>query len=119
MWWFAHPHSPKVVRGDRLPRPAGAAGPVLRAYRQLHQRGVVGASYRPARGDLPQLDELPRHPSQLYEAALEGVVLFLILWFFSRRPRTERALYRLFLLGYGVLRSLVEFTREPDNFLDC
>jgi len=63
------------------------------------------------------VDELPRHPSQLYEAALEGVVLFLVLWLFSRKPRPTGAVSGLFLLGYGVLRFLVEFTREPDSFI--
>ena len=65
----------------------------------------------------PNVDEQPRHPSQLYEACLEGVVLFLILWLFSRKPRPTGAVSGLFLLGYGVLRFVVEFTREPDNFL--
>jgi phosphatidylglycerol---prolipoprotein diacylglyceryl transferase len=63
------------------------------------------------------VDELPRHPSQLYEAALEGVLLFVILWVFSRKPRPTGAVSGLFLLGYGVLRFFVEFTREPDSFL--
>jgi phosphatidylglycerol:prolipoprotein diacylglycerol transferase len=62
-------------------------------------------------------DTLPRHPSQLYEAALEGLVLFLILWFFSRKPRPLGAVSGVFLLGYGVLRFAVEYTREPDAFL--
>jgi phosphatidylglycerol:prolipoprotein diacylglycerol transferase len=63
------------------------------------------------------VDELPRHPSQLYEAGLEGALLFVILWFYSRKPRPAGAVSGLFLLGYGVLRFLVEFTREPDSFL--
>ena len=62
-------------------------------------------------------DGQPRHPSQLYEAALEGVALFLILWFFSRSPRPLGAVSGMFLLSYGSLRFLVEFTREPDDFL--
>lgn len=57
---------------------------------------------------------LPRHPSQLYEAALEGILLFLILWFFSRSSRPLKAISGLFLLGYGFFRSLVELVREPD-----
>jgi phosphatidylglycerol:prolipoprotein diacylglycerol transferase len=65
----------------------------------------------------PNVDEQLRHPSQLYEAGLEGVLLFLILWLFSRKPRPSGAVSGLFLLGYGALRFLVEFTREPDNFL--
>ena len=55
-----------------------------------------------------------RHPSQLYEAALEGLALFAVLWWFSRRPRPRMAVSGLFLLGYGAGRCLVEFAREPD-----
>lgn len=57
---------------------------------------------------------LARHPSQLYQAALEGVVLFLALWWFSARPRPRLAVSGLFLVLYGVFRILVEFAREPD-----
>ncbi len=57
---------------------------------------------------------LPRHPSQLYEALLEGVVLFIMVWWFSKRPRPLGAVSGLFLLGYGVFRFSVEFVREPD-----
>jgi len=60
---------------------------------------------------------LPRHPSQLYELALEGVALFLLLWWFSRRPRPVGSVSGLFLIGYGVARFLVEFVREPDAHL--
>lgn len=62
----------------------------------------------------PSAGPLPRHPSQLYEALLEGVVLFVILWAFSSKPRPVGAVSGLFLLGYGVFRFLVEFVREPD-----
>jgi phosphatidylglycerol:prolipoprotein diacylglycerol transferase len=55
-----------------------------------------------------------RHASQLYEAALEGVVLFLILFFYSRKPRPTMAVSGLFLIVYGVSRLAVEFVREPD-----
>jgi phosphatidylglycerol:prolipoprotein diacylglycerol transferase len=57
---------------------------------------------------------IARHPSQLYEALLEGVVLFLILWFFSARPRPTMSVTGLFLLCYGVFRFVVEFYRTPD-----
>ncbi len=57
---------------------------------------------------------VPRHPSQLYEVLLEGVVLFVVLWLFSRRPRPTMALSALFLMLYGVFRFLVEFVRVPD-----
>ena len=61
--------------------------------------------------------DLPRHPSQLYEFILEGLVLFALLWWFSRRWRPVGAVSGVFLIGYGTLRFLVEFTREPDGFL--
>lgn len=59
----------------------------------------------------------PLHPSQLYEAALEGLVLFAVLWWFSRRPRPRMAVSGLFLLLYGIFRSAVEFVRQPDAHL--
>ena len=62
----------------------------------------------------PQVDNLPRHPSPLYEAAGEGLLLFIILWFFSARQRARGAVSGVFLIGYGVLRSVMEFFREPD-----
>lgn len=60
---------------------------------------------------------VPRHPSQLYEAALEGVLLFALLWWYSSRPRPRGSVTGLFLLGYGAFRFLVEFTRQPDAHL--
>lgn len=65
----------------------------------------------------PEAGNLPRHPSQLYEAALEGVVLFLVLWFYSAKPRPPMAVSGLFLIGYGVFRVIIEFAREPDAHL--
>ncbi|MCG8324766.1 MAG: prolipoprotein diacylglyceryl transferase [Thiotrichales bacterium] len=55
-----------------------------------------------------------RHPTQIYEALLEGLVLFIILWWFSSRPRPLMSVSGLFLVGYGVFRFSVEFLREPD-----
>ena len=60
---------------------------------------------------------LPRHPSQLYQFALEGVLLFAILWLYSAKPRPTGAVSAMFLIGYGVLRFAAEFFREPDDFL--
>ena len=59
-------------------------------------------------------DSLARHPSQLYQFALEGVALFVILWWFSSRQRPRMAVSGLFLICYGVFRFLVEFVRQPD-----
>lgn len=57
---------------------------------------------------------MPRHPSQLYQFALEGVALFLILWLFSRKPRPTMAVSGMFALFYGIFRFIVEFVRVPD-----
>ena len=58
-----------------------------------------------------------RHPSQLYQFALEGVTLFFFLWWFSSRPRPRGQVSAMFLIGYGVLRFVAEFAREPDSFI--
>jgi len=58
-----------------------------------------------------------RHPSQLYEAVLEGLLLFALLWLYSARPRPRMAVSGLFLLGYGMFRFGIEFIRMPDQFL--
>jgi len=62
----------------------------------------------------PRVDDLTRHPSSLYQASLEGLALFVILWFYSSRPRPTAAVSGLFLIGYGSFRFLVEFFRQPD-----
>ncbi|HVI60345.1 MAG TPA: prolipoprotein diacylglyceryl transferase [Luteimonas sp.] len=60
------------------------------------------------------LDAFARHPSQLYQAALEGVAMFCILWWYSRRPRPRFAVAGMFALLYGAFRFAVEFVRLPD-----
>lgn len=65
----------------------------------------------------PHTDGLPRHPSQLYEATAEGPLLFALLWWFARREQPVGLVSGVFLLGYGSLRFLIEFAREPDDFL--
>ena len=62
----------------------------------------------------PNSEGLPRHPSQLYEVALEGFVLFALLWWFSSKPRPMGAVAGMFFVGYAVLRSAAEYFREPD-----
>jgi len=65
----------------------------------------------------PHVDGLARHPSQLYEVALEGIVLFALVWWFSSVHRPRMAVTGLFALGYGSFRFFVEFFREPDLHL--
>ena len=62
-------------------------------------------------------DGISRHPSQLYEMALEGFLLFAVVWWFARKPRPTGQTSAVFLIGYGVFRFMVEYTREPDAFL--
>jgi phosphatidylglycerol:prolipoprotein diacylglycerol transferase len=70
---------------------------------ELHAMYLAGA-----------LDNEARHPSQLYEFGLEGIVLFTVLWIYSRKPRPRYAVSGLFALLYGCFRFCVEFVREPD-----
>ncbi|MFH4354212.1 MAG: prolipoprotein diacylglyceryl transferase [Neisseriaceae bacterium] len=73
-------------------------------------------------GSLPQIYQdafglwgaLPRHPSQLYEALLEGLTLFLILLVFNRKKRPTGSITALFLILYGIFRFIIEFSRQPD-----
>ena len=61
--------------------------------------------------------QVSRHPSQLYQFALEGIALFFIIWFYSGKPRPTFAVTGVFILGYGVFRTFAEFYREPDAHL--
>lgn len=83
--------------------PTGVENPPNATIDQLREMAAAG-----------QLDAYARHPSQLYEFALEGVVLFAVLWFYSRKPRPRYAVSGLFALLYGIFRFVVEFVRVPD-----
>lgn len=79
---------------------------------------------RVASSDLPwamvfvhAADNMPRHPSQLYEAFLEGVLLFTVVWMYSARARAPGRVGALFCMGYGLVRFVVEYFREPDSFI--
>ena len=60
---------------------------------------------------------LPRHPSQIYQFMLEGLLLFVLLWLYSRKPRSLGVVSGAFLMGYGTFRFVAEYFREPDSFL--
>ena len=60
---------------------------------------------------------IPRHPSQIYQLLLEGLLLFLILWLYARKPRKEAQVAAVFLAGYGAMRFIAEYFREPDAHL--
>lgn len=74
--------------------------------------GALEAAWRAG-----ELNAYARHPSQLYQALLEGLLLFAIVWIFARRPRPAGAVGGLFLAGYAVFRWIAEFFREPDAHL--
>jgi len=61
--------------------------------------------------------DVPRHPSQIYQFLLEGLLLFVLLWWYARRPRAQGQVASAFVLGYGVFRFVAEFFREPDAHL--
>jgi len=65
----------------------------------------------------PSGGQIARHPSQLYEALLEGVLLFVIVWLYSRKPRATMSVSGVFLVGYGIFRFMIEFVRLPDKQL--
>lgn len=62
----------------------------------------------------PNVDNLPRHPSPIYQALVDGVLLFVAMWLFSRKPRPRMAVSGLFSLGYGCARFFTEYFRTPD-----
>lgn len=66
----------------------------------------------------PHVDQLARHPSQLYQFALEGIFLFILVWLYSAKPRASLQVSGMFLLGYGGQRLVVEFARQPDAHLN-
>lgn len=118
MWWFARSRNQDWLRITDFIAPlaplalgAGRIGNFINAELWGRPTDVPWAMV------FPNVDRVPRHPSQLYEFALEGVVLFAVLWWYSARPRPRGAVSALFLIGYGVFRFGVEYTREPDSYL--
>jgi phosphatidylglycerol:prolipoprotein diacylglycerol transferase len=63
--------------------------------------------------------DMPRHPSQLYQFLLEGLLLFVLLWWYARKPRATGQVSGMFLIGYGVFRFVAEYFREPDASWAC
>jgi phosphatidylglycerol:prolipoprotein diacylglycerol transferase len=79
---------------------------------------------RPTQADIPWAmifpqsgSMVPRHPSQIYQFLLEGLLLFVVLWLFARKPRPQAQVSAAFLIGYGLLRFIAEYFREPDSYL--
>ncbi|HFC2163148.1 TPA: prolipoprotein diacylglyceryl transferase, partial [Neisseria gonorrhoeae] len=87
-------------------------------FPQAHYEDAEAAAHNPLWAEwLQQYGMLPRHPSQLYQFALEGICLFAVVWLFSKKPRPTGQTAALFLGGYGVFRFIAEFARQPDDYL--
>lgn len=87
-------------------------------FPQAHYEDLTAAAHNPQWLEwLNQYSMLPRHPSQLYQFALEGIALFIIVWLFSKKARPTGQVASLFLAGYGIFRFIAEFARQPDDYL--
>ena len=87
-------------------------------FPQARDEDLTAAAHNPQWAAwLAQYGMLPRHPSQLYHFALEGVALFVIVWLFSKKPRPTGQVAMVFLAGYGFFRFIAEFARQPDDYL--
>jgi len=106
------------INGELWGRVTSPSLPWAMGFPQAAHEDAARAATDPQLMDwLVQYHMLPRHPSQLYQFALEGISLFVILWLFSRKARPTGLVSAAFLIGYGAFRFLAEFAREPDDFL--
>jgi phosphatidylglycerol:prolipoprotein diacylglycerol transferase len=118
VWWVARKHRCRWLELTDFVAPliplalaAGRLGNFINGELWGRVTDVPWAMVFPAAG------AVGRHPSQLYQFALEGLLLFAVLWAYSSRPRPVGAVSAVFLIGYGVLRGFAELFREPDDFL--
>ena len=113
-WWGKKTHRPFLAVTDFIAPlvPLGYAfgriGNFINAELVGRPAGVPWAMV------FPNVDNVPRHPSQLYHAGLDGLALFVVLWIYTMKPRPAGAASAIFLIGYGVARSVVELFRTPD-----
>jgi len=118
MFWFAHRHKTTFFVVSDLVAPLVPFGLAFGRLGNFINGELWGRpTDLPWAMIFPQVDSLPRHPSQIYQFLGEGILLGIILWIFSSKPRPLGQVSGLFLLGYGVCRFLAEFAREPDAFL--
>jgi phosphatidylglycerol---prolipoprotein diacylglyceryl transferase len=115
------------INGELWGRATSPTAPWAMLFPQARAEDTLAAQTTPAlqQSLMPYIDRfdhlqylaLPRHPSQLYQFALEGLTLFLILWLYTRKQRPLAAASAVFLIGYGTFRFIAEYGREPDSFL--
>ena len=118
MWWIARKHGIRWLALTDFIAPLVPCGLAAGRMGNFINGELWGrASDVPWAMVFPQAGPVPRHPSQLYQFALEGLLLFAMLWLYSAGRRPAGAVSGAFLLGYGVFRFAAEYFREPDNFL--
>jgi phosphatidylglycerol---prolipoprotein diacylglyceryl transferase len=115
MWWYGKQHQKPFFEVADFTAPLVPLGIAVGRLGNFINGELWGKPTQVSWGMVfPSVDNLPRHPSQLYELFLEGLVLFIIVWLFSSKPRPRMAVASLFGFGYGVFRFILEFFRVPD-----
>ncbi len=120
MWWFSRSRSVRFLTVMDLIAPcipAGLASGRLGNFINGELWGRVADPSLPWGMVFRGGGALPRHPSQIYQLLLEGLLLFVVLWLYARQPRQTGQVSAVFLMGYGALRFFAEYFREPDAAL--
>lgn len=120
MMWFAYSRRVRFLRVTDLIAPCvptGLAAGRLGNFINGELWGRVSDPSLPWGMVFRGAGDLPRHPSQIYQLLLEGLLLFVVLWLYARKPRALGQVSALFLMGYGLLRFIAEYFREPDAHL--
>ncbi|WP_427912719.1 prolipoprotein diacylglyceryl transferase [Ramlibacter sp. MMS24-I3-19] len=120
-WWYAHSRGKpfwQVMDFVAPCVPLGLAAGRVGNFINGELWGRLADPSLPWAMVFPQAGPQPRHPSQVYQFLMEGVLLFVLLWLYARRQRREAQVSALFLVGYGAFRFIAEFFREPDSYLE-
>ena len=121
MWWFARSRGRHFLEVTDLIAPCVPTGLASGRVGNFINGELWGRAADPSLPwamVFPQSGfDFPRHPSQIYQFLLEGLLLFVLLWMYSRKPRQLGIVSGMFLIGYGSFRFIVEYFREPDSFL--
>ena len=119
MWWARSRGRPWLQVTDFIAPcvPVGLASGRIGNFINGELWGRVADPSLPWGMVFPGAGPLPRHPSQIYQFLGEGLLLFVLLWLYARQPRKTGQVSGAFLFGYGVLRFVAEYFREPDAFL--
>ena len=120
MLWFAHSRRRRWLEVADFVAPCVPAGLAAGRIGNFINGELWGRAADPSLPwamVFPHADKVARHPSQLYQLLMEGLLLFVLLWLYARKPRGLGQVSGAFLFGYGVFRFVAEYFREPDDFL--